>query len=900
MSDFEETRTRGPVVVSLTDAAATDRALVGGKGANLAQLLSAGLPVPDGFCVTTIAYRHLIDESLRDAIDALATLDSTDTAAIADAGATLRERIESRPFPDAVEEQIEAMLSEVRRTTDETYAVRSSATAEDLPTASFAGQQETFLNVAEADVVDRVRACMASLFTDRAIAYRANNDIPHEDVAVAVVVQRMVTPDRSGILFTADPLTGNRTVMSIDAGFGLGDALVSGAATADTVRVDARTGEFLEYEVGDQQLAVRAHAGGGTETVELPPGERDARVLSVEQVRTLVDVGNEIEALFDSPQDIEWCLTDGELAVVQARPITSLFPVPSPRPADGRLHVYISMGHGQSFAEAMPPLVLDLWKAYVQALFTELGFDPGTQWAVEAGGRIYMDMTPFLRIERSRERLPERMAEANEPMGTAIDDLLTRRVDEFRHEQTLRERLISLPTSAGTMWNVLRSALPELLRMSRGFGRAFVGAPAPLSREEARCDAWGEDAAAQIRAPDEVGERVRTVFDVPKEAVQYPSMGLLIAGFAAERQLERRFPDAVDDVTAVGRGLPEEMVTKLNLGIGDLADVARESPAVVAALERGASLETIESVAGGAQFRSALVDYLDTFGHRATGEIDISRPRWRDDPSVLLTMVRSTVAASEAGEHRQHLRALTQDALAAAERLEQRAVRRSFGPIRRRLVRHLIRTYRTGIQTREYPKHGAAHIFAAWHEVLHDAGEQLAAQGRLATVDDVWLLRKEELFDLLDGNSVAVDFDSRRAEFDRYASLDAPPVVTSEGEALTGHIDQEDVPEGALVGTGVSAGVVEGVARVVRDPGTETIEKGEVLVAPSSDPGWTPLFLNAAGIVVEVGGQMSHGSLVAREYGLPAVVAVPEATRKIETGQRVRVDGTNGIVELLE
>lgn len=388
----------GTYVVAFDDAGATDRALVGGKGANLARLADADLPVPAGFCVTTAAYETLInDPSVEDAIDELTALDPTDTAAIADAGATLRTRIEDCDVPEEIRDAIERALDATASDPEQAYAIRSSATAEDLPEASFAGQQETFLNVCGTDaVIDRVRACMASLFTDRAIAYRARNDISHEEVALAVVIQRMVSSDISGICFTADPQTGNRHIASIEAGVGLGDALVSGKVTADSVRVDTQTGEVLDYEVGDQQVAVRPTPESGTETVELDTADRTSRVLSDEQVRALMELGEEIEALFECPQDIEWCLDDGEFSIVQARPITSLFPVPSPEPTDDRLHVYYSMGHGQAFAEAMPPLVRDVWLTYTQNTLAEWDLDPDTQWGVEAGGRIYVDLTKAL------------------------------------------------------------------------------------------------------------------------------------------------------------------------------------------------------------------------------------------------------------------------------------------------------------------------------------------------------------------------------------------------------------------------------------------------------------------------------------------------------------------------
>ena len=902
MSEIEETQAAGPYVISFGDAKATERALVGGKGANLAQLVAAGLPVPTGFCVTTTAYETLIDDpSIEKAIHELAAIDPTDTAAIADAGAALRTQIQDCDVPDEIRTAIETALDATASDPEQAYAVRSSATAEDLPEASFAGQQETFLNVGSDEIVDRVRDCMASLFTDRAIAYRANNGIPHEDVALAVVVQRMVSPDASGICFTADPQTGNRYIASIEAGFGLGDALVSGDATGDTVRIDTRTGEVLDYEIGNQQVAVRPHPGGGTETVELPPTDRDDRVLSDKQARTLVEIGTEIEALFECPQDIEWCLEDGTFSIMQARPITSLFPRPMPVPSDERLHVYYSMGHGQAFAEAMPPLVCDVWQTYIQNVMAKWGLESDTQWGVEAGGRLYIDMTILLEISIVRRRMPEQLATASEPVGVALENLLARRGEEFRAKQTGRDTLTVLRRVAGAMWEEARMGFPLTSAMGSGFFGAFIGEPNPPAHEEARWNTWGQTVAAQVHAPDTPAKRAHAVFAPDKTGfTSLPLSGVLLAAFTIDGWLPQRFSDAPGDVTAVGRGFPDELVTRIDLGLGDLADVARDHPDVADALQQGASIDEIETREGGEVFRDALDEYLDEFGHRATGELDISRPRWREDPSGLLATVQSNLEHGEKGEHRAHLRQLEREANAAAERLEERADHGILGPIRKRVVRQLIRTYRGYIQTREYPKHGTAYLLTAWHEALCDAGEQLVADGVLTSADDLWFLQKDELFAALDGDSIAVDIDARRNEFERHAAMDAPPVLTSDGEAPSADIEREDVPDDALVGTGVSDGVIEGVARVVHDPAEETIETGEILVAPSSDPGWTPLFLNAAGIVVEVGGRLSHGALVAREYGLPGVVSVAEATQRIETGDHIRVDGTRGTVELLD
>ncbi len=679
------------------------------------------------------------------------------------------------PTRDAIEDALDAMANDP----EQAYAVRSSATAEDLPAASFTGQQETFLNVRGTDaIVDRVRACMASLFTDRAITYRARNDVSHEEVAIAVVVQRMVSPDVSGILFTADPQTGNRHIASIEAGIGLGAALVSGEVTADTVPVEKRTGEILDYEVGDQQVAVRPTPNGGTETVELDSTDR---VLTDEQVRTLVELGEEIEALFEGLQDIEWCLEDGAFSIVQARPITSLFPVPLPKPDDDRLHVYFSMGHVQAFAEAMPPLVRDVWKDFTQLWVMEFGIDADTQWAVEAGGRIYVDMTLLLGVSVLRRGVPKWLSATSEPLSAAVNDLLARRGEAFKEERTVRETLTLLRRFAGAVWTEGR---PLIATMLNGFFGAFVGEPNPLDHEEAIWNTWGENVAAYVRAPETPAERARAVFETDNsELTTYPRIGSLYAAMVAEKLLQQLFPDAPEAVNDVGRGFPNELVTRINLGLGDLADVARDHPAVADALREDASLAEIESREGGEAFRAAFEDYLEKFGHRVTGELDISRPRWCEDPSGLLATVRANLDHEQAGEHRKHLRQMEQEASAAAERLEQQADHGLLGSIRKRLVRQLIRTYRNYVQTREYPKHGTAHLFAAWHEASRDAGEVLVDQGRLTDPDDVWFLRKDELFAALEGDSIDVNIAARRAEFEHQTTMDAPPVLTSEGEA---------------------------------------------------------------------------------------------------------------------
>jgi len=346
MNDSQADFNDVPFTLPFEDESATHASVTGGKGANLARLVDAGIAVPAGFCVTTDAYRTLVtDPETHRAIESLDELDPTDADRIGDLGATIRERIRNAAFPSHVREAIERALADLDA---ETVSVRSSATAEDLPTASFAGQHETYLNVSPDDVLDRVRDCMASLYTDRAVTYRLRNDVPSSDVALAVVVQTMVDADTAGVLFTADPITENRHVASIEANYGLGESIVAGEVSADTIRVDRERGTVLSYDIGEKTVRVQSGSGDGIERATVSDDSRERRVLSPEQVHRLVERGGEIEDLFDGPQDIEWAFRDGELFVLQSRPITSLYPLVSPDADDGLLHVYMSFGHQQA------------------------------------------------------------------------------------------------------------------------------------------------------------------------------------------------------------------------------------------------------------------------------------------------------------------------------------------------------------------------------------------------------------------------------------------------------------------------------------------------------------------------------------------------------------------------
>src|SRR5438105_9998125 len=401
----------GSYVLGFQEIDQTQVAIVGGKGAHLGELSRIeGIRVPAGFCVTTDAFRRIMAEALSidDRLDRLSRLKPDDREAIRALSAEIRRTLEAIAIPDDLAAAITRSLA--RLGAQAAYAVRSSATAEDLPTASFAGQQDTYLNVVgSAAILQHVSRCWASLFTERAVTYRLRNGFDQRKVHMAVVVQQMVFPQAAGILFTADPVTGNRKVASVEASFGLGEALVSGLVNPDVYKL--RDGEIVAKAVATKQLAIHASPAGGTQEQAIAPERQEQPALTDPQILRLAQLGRRIEAHFGRPQDIEWCLVDDDFQIVQSRPITTLFPIPVA--ADGENHVYVSVGHQQMMTDPMKPLGIS-----IRQLINPMH---------EAGGRIFVDVTRALASPASRGGLIEGFLGRSDPLiGDALQTIVDR------------------------------------------------------------------------------------------------------------------------------------------------------------------------------------------------------------------------------------------------------------------------------------------------------------------------------------------------------------------------------------------------------------------------------------------------------------------------------------------
>ena len=850
----------------------TQVAVVGGKGAHLGELSRIeGLSVPAGFCVTTDAFQRIMAEAttIDDRLDELSRLKPHDRETIRALSAEIRRTLEGIAIPDELAAAITRPLA--RLGDQAAYAVRSSATAEDLPTASFAGQQDTYLNVVgPAAILQHVSRCWASLFTERAVTYRMRNGLDHRKVHMAVVVQRMVFPQSAGILFTADPVTGNRKVATVEASFGLGEALVSGLVNADVYKV--RDGEIVATAMGTKKLAVVASAAGGTQEQAIEPERQEQPALTERQVLRLAQLGRRIEAHFGRPQDIEWCLVDDDFQIVQSRPITTLFPIPEA--GDRENHVYVSVGHQQMMTDAMKPLGLSVWQLTTPRPMSE------------AGGRLFVDVTQILASPASRGSLLGLLGKSDPLIGDALQTILDR--GDF----------IPSLSNDGPAW-----APP-------GAGSAAIETdPAIVAGLIARSETSVADLKRDIRTKSgsELLEFIRADIQERKQIQSDPqSMQVIMAGMEATWWLNDRLQawlgekNAADPLT---RSVPNNVTSEMGLALLDVADVIRPHPDVVAFLrhvEDEGFLDELPKLAGGREARDAIRAWLDRYGMRGVGEIDITRPRWSERPTMLMPILLGNIENFEPGAGARRFEQGRQEAQKKEEDLLERLRGLPDGPRKAEETKRMIDRVRTFAGYREYPKYRMVSRYFVYKQALMEEAERLVQAGVLRDKEDIFYLRFEEFQEVVRTNQVDEELIRLRKDaFRSYQALTPPRVLTSDGEVIAGAYRRDDLPAGALVGLPVSAGTIEGRARVILDMAKADLEPGDILVTAYTDPSWTPLFVAIKGLVTEVGGLMTHGAVIAREYGLPAVVGVEHATRLIRDGQRIRVHGTDGYVEIL-
>jgi rifampicin phosphotransferase len=877
------------LIVDIFDINATMINTVGGKALNLGVMSSGGLPVPGGFCVTTDAYRRVVADRLDDLMGKLA--DAADRDAVAAAAEETRRRVLSIEPPDEVRT---AILDHYRALgDDEAVAVRSSATAEDLAYASFAGQQDTYLNVIGLSaLLDAVRRCWASLWTDRAVSYRNANGIDHRSVALAVVVQHMIDAAAAGVMFTANPVTGNRNETVIDASPGLGEAVVSGAVNPDHFVVNSIDHSIATRRLGDKRMMITSVPGGGTVHHELADRSSEA-CLDDQQLQQLVDLGQQAQLLYGAPQDTEWALDSaGNFWLTQARPITTLYPLPRMhRPG---LRVLMCLSLAQGLTRPITPMGIAAIRLIGTSIATAIKIPPdqplaGPPAMHAPGQRLFVDVTSVL-----RNRIGRRVMIGAFSVMEARASAVLKTLGEWPEFSIIDSGHTMLRHIAGAL---IRNRVP--IRVVRGLINpewAYRGI-ASTERQVRRTLTLPGNATAPQRL-DFVEQRLGKLFLLMPRTFAYAVGGLLMLGASHRLLRDVAEPGELQEVL---RGLPHNITTEMDLQLWELTEDIRndeESRSIFTDLAVPDLLQRYRERALPPVAQRGLQGFLRRFGHRAVAEIDLGMPRWSDDPSHLLGVISNylrlntddldPVTQFKAGETKAESTIMS---------LTSRAAEHSR--LRARLAGWTLRRVRQLVGLRESPKFLLIVALGAMREQLKAVGKELADRNLIDQVDDVFFLDLGDARRGLAGESLQTLVSERREAYEQELKRrHIPRLLLSDGtepEAVAAEAAQGD---GALAGSPASTGTVTGRARVVLDPVGARLEPGEILVAPSTDPGWTPLFLTAGGLVMEMGGSNSHGAVVAREYGIPAVVGVPDATHKIETGQLITVDGAAGLVSI--
>jgi pyruvate,water dikinase len=690
---------------------------------------------------------------------------------------------------------------------------------------------------------------------------------------MAVVVQRMVYPQAAGVLFTADPATGNRKVSAVEASIGLGEALVAGLTNADVYRV--RDGEVITKTIAQKQVAIYASPSGGIQRTEIDAEQQQQPALTDAQVIRLAELGRRIEAHFGRPQDIEWCLASDDFQIVQSRPITTLFPVP--KADDSENHVYLSTGHQQNMTDAMKPLGISVWQ------------HTGAVQFHEAGGRLFVDVTRALASPSGRAGLLQLAGKSDQLTGDALRTL---------HERGFVPPIPDATPPAGRPTSSATVPIETDPRIVDELIGNTEGAIAALQR-----DIRGKSGPALLEfILAEMQNQKRTLFD-PR------SYQVILAGMDAAWWLNDQLQAWLGEKNVADiltQSVSNNVTSEMGLALLDVADVIRAHPNVVAFLQQHIDddgfLDELSKIPspGGGEARSAILDWLDKYGMRGVGEIDITRPRWSERPAMLLPVILSNVRNFEPGAGKRRFEQGRQEAWKKEQEVLERLRALPDGAAKAEEAKRMIDRVRTFAGYREYPKYGIVRRYFIYKVALLDEAERLVRAHVLREKEDVFYLTLQELQDVVRTNQVDDQLIRERKDaFQSYQALTPPRVLTSEGESVAGSYRRDDLPKGALVGLGVSAGIVEGRARVVLNMQDAELEAGDILVTRYTDPSWTPLFVAIKGLVTEVGGLMSHGTVIAREYGLPAVVGLEHATRLIRDGQRIRIHGSEGYIEIL-
>ena len=880
------------MIVPFSGLEPTSRATVGGKGNSLIRMAAADIPVPPGAILTTGFFAPWFDVITEtDAWAALTKAPPEDWPPLCD---DLMTQCRALPFTSSQKRDLQRLRKVLAAHCDDSalFAVRSSSPEEDLGSASFAGGYETRLGVPMNDLEDAIRHCAASSLDGRVLIYKREHGFDDLTPRLAVVVQQQIDSDVAGVAFSLNPVTNDYDEAVIDASWGLGPSVVDGRVSPDHFVVNTVEQTVVEATTGAKSISVRLDPEGGT--VEQKEPRAEERTLGHAHLQELTDVLGRIELLFDHPVDIEWAYADDQLHVLQARPISTHVPLPPElitKPGERRLlYADTGMAKGVTINAPISPMGLDWLRTFMTGV-SEWLFGPH-QWELDrdespilfAGGRAYQNLSALLTVAG-----PERLADGFEESDSRIAEILST-VDADRYRLPTRPswaRLEMVTVLPQFLWRVARM-VASMLRTLLAPDRAW---PAYRRKVEA-FETWARNDMNFSLSLDAFRRRYLAPTARHFFQVTGPAFG---TAFVALQTVDRIVGPAAESQALAAKlksGLPGNLVVEMGITLHRLAQ--RLAPGAFDDLARLA--ERVERRGLPDAFLRDWDRFLNRWGHRGPNEMDLAMPRYADDPIVALRQMATLATGhSDINPEAAH------DRLAAERREAYKTLMDRLGGVRRVLLRRLYRVIKRFAGTRDTLKHDLLLIFHAVRERVLREGQQLTDEGRLDAPEDVFALTFDDLTAAAEDPSL--DLRALRTERTRFRKrlknqvTSFPPVIDSRGRIL-----RPPSPETAdgLRGMAVSPGVATGPVKVLHTADEKPVEKGDVLVAVTTDPGWTPLFVNAAAVILEVGGTLQHGAVVAREYGKPCVVGLDRATSLLDDGQQVEVDGSRGTIRLLD
>jgi phosphohistidine swiveling domain-containing protein len=881
-------------VINIEIIAESDIPLTGSKASNLARMMRNGINVPSGFCMNTQAYDLFIKgcphfDSL---IDEFNGISSDQIDRIHEISDKIRIQLLKTSIPNEIAKAIPEKLNSYGNCG---FAVRSSATFEDSPETSFAGQHDSYLNIRGLEsILEKIKQCWISLFTDRAVSYRIKNGIDHRKVKMAVIIQKMVNADVSGIAFTVNPLSGSHMQIVIEAGWGLGEGIVQGRINPDRHVISRKLVKYRYERAGDKKIRIVLDGESGVKIEELPESMSLKSCLGKRDAVRLAKISLEIENLFGTPQDIEWAISRGRIYILQSRPITALKPSPTFEEAQ----VWSNLNTSEILPTPVTPLTWSLIRVVEKIIFDPIykrvGLNLGDARVVGlVGGRVYFNLNtmvglfrafPFFDVKGMNQMLGGEQAsdEHSRNIDIADEGIPDVGFSTFK-------ALISLPGFIG--W-ILSGSIKNGMKLEN---EIRTTSESMLLKDLSNLD--------HLELLKEFQQDMNLLLRYTESILMQVSNIIWFGMF--DKLCCKLFNDPDGEIckrlTSVLEG-----IDSANSGI-DLWNLALEARGNVQIEEIIRSDRNFENVKNslklfeeGRSFLKKWDDFMQKHGHHSQTELELFSPRWSERPDFILNVVRNYMDSSDGFNLEDELKKQVEK----RRELTRECRKQIHNPFTRINFDILLAKAIYGSRFRENMKSSAVMHFTALRKMLLKLGEKLVEKEILADRDDIFFVGLDEMDKLVEGREID-RFKSlireRRAEFEKNNTYDPPPLVIGVFDPAR-HIlpgRPEESSRNELSGLSVYPGEAEGPARVIREiESLDNVRHGEILVAPFTNPGWSLYMVNAKGIVVDTGGLMSHGAIIAREYGIPTIVNVRNASRIILTGQRVKLDASRGIVYL--